>query len=125
MARGRRAKERAKSAGRKARSSLSKATKKTKHHMHKLKNVNIKKEATRAGLGALVGLGIKYGAGFLASMTGNQQAMELTRRAANVAAAYAGNGTGELAYQVGDAVLNRVVMMSGGMAMGTGPGEAA
>lgn len=85
--------------------------------------VDWKQEGMHAGLGALVGLGIKYIGGYVAKS--NPQAAEFVRRAANVGAAYAGHGTGELAYQVADFGVNSVITTQGGMAPGAGAGEFA
>lgn len=86
--------------------------------------INFKKELMNAGLGAVVGLTIKHGVGYVTK--GNPQAAEATRRAANVAAAYAGKGTGELAFQVADAAINQLVVIpSGGTPAGSAPGEMA
>jgi len=84
--------------------------------------LNWKKEATKAGVGLGLGLGIKYGLGYFTR--NNPQAAEWTRRGANVAAAF-GGVPGELAYQVADYGVNQIVMLQGGTAAGSGPGETA
>lgn len=89
----------------------------------KVPKINIKKEATNAALGAVAGLAVKYGAGYFTK--DNPQAAEITRRAANVVAAYAGKGTGELAFQSADAAINVLVAGQGGTPSGGAPGELA
>lgn len=89
---------------------------------HRGKSMNLKKEATKAGLGVGIGLAIKYGLGYLAR--GNPQMSELARRGANVGAAF-GGVPGELAYQAADYAVNQIVSGQGGMPAGAGAGEAA
>lgn len=85
--------------------------------------LNIKKEAERAGIGGVIGTGIKYGVGLLAKNAG-PVAQEWIRRGANVGAAV-GGVPGELAYQIIDYGLNQVIAGQGGTPAGTLPGEAA
>lgn len=89
------------------------------------KKMDWKKYAVQAGLGAALGLAVKYGGAFLTKNAG-PDAQELVRRGANVAAAFGGQGVGEMAYQVADFAINRaIVIPTGGSPVGSLPGETA
>lgn len=105
-------------------STMARKGSKLKHVFHRrsIGKMNLKKEATKAGIGLGLGLAIKYGVGFFTR--NNPQAAEWTRRGANIGAAF-GGVPGELAFQFADYGMNQLLVMQGGSAPGTGPGEAA
>jgi len=72
-----------------------------------LKMLYDKKNAKQIAIKTVIGLGLGLTIRILGMVSRNPTAVVITNRAAPVVAAYAGGGTGELAYQAADFILTR------------------